>query len=66
MSRAEARLTAPLFVSLYLSVITHTAMLNDGPAEIHWGGYLTQDFPIIGFEACLQQIVGFVVRERSV
>lgn len=45
------------FVFLHLSVITHAGLLNDGSVEIHWGGYLTQDFPIIGFEACLQQIV---------
>lgn len=49
---------------LYHSVITHTGLLNDGPVEIHLGGYLTQDFPIIGFEACLQQIVVLWWRER--
>ena len=64
--RSSSVCSAVCLCSLYLSVITHTAQLNDGPVEIHWGGYLTQDFPIIGLEASQQQIVVFVVKETSV
>lgn len=58
LSHAEACLRASVFVfSFSISLSYHTGQLKGGRCEIQWGGYLSQDFPIIGFEACLQPIV---------